>query len=102
VDDQELTKTILQTVQVLAVGKSLENEDKSKRSTVSGLGARADAQQTGRTVTLALRQADAEKLIFMQDQGRIWLTLLPSKKAQPVSTGGQTIETVFEGATNSD
>jgi pilus assembly protein CpaB len=97
VDDKEFTKTVLQKVQVLAVGSSLENAEPAK-SAAGGIGGVDTGGQAkaGRTVTLALSQANAEKLIFMQDQGRIWLTLLPSKKAEAVTTGGQTIDTVFE------
>lgn len=95
IDGKEMTKTILQKVRVLAVGTSLENSEK-QNSSVGSLTAAGEAQKTSRTVTLALSQEEAEKLIFMQDQGRIWLTLLPSSKAAAVSTSGQTIETVFK------
>ena len=93
--NQEITKTFLQKVQVLAVGTNLQNPE--QRSTASAISSSEKSSQTaGRTATLALTQADAEKLIYMQEEGRIWLTLLPSKKAQTVSTEGQTIETVFQ------
>lgn len=96
-DSEYLTKTILQKVRVLAVGTSLDNSDKAKTGTTAALSSRSsDAGKTGRTVTLALSQADSEKLIFMQDQGRIWLTLLPSKQARAVTTSGQTLNSVFK------
>lgn len=95
-DDEEFTKTILQKVHVLAVGSNLENPDASQRSAASRVSSSSSGAKTSRTVTLALSQVDSEKLIFMQDQGRIWLTLLPSKKAQAVTTDGQTVETVFK------
>jgi pilus assembly protein CpaB len=93
-EQMEFTKTVLQKVKVLAVGSSLDNAEQPKPSDAGGIA--ASPQQTSRTVTLALTQADAEKLIFIQDQGRVWLTLLPSKKAEAVTTSGQTINTVFE------
>ncbi|MDP1809521.1 MAG: Flp pilus assembly protein CpaB [Actinomycetota bacterium] len=91
----DMTKTFLQKVSVLAVGSSLENPVGGSQT---GLAAASAPSGTngGRTVTLALSQADAEKLIFMQDQGRIWLTLLPSGKAAAVTTVGQTIDSVFK------
>lgn len=94
-DDRELTKTILQKVQVLAVGTNMENRRGSQTSSIPE-AASSENNKNGKTVTLALSQADSEKLIFMQDQGRIWLTLLPSKKAQAVTTAGQTVDSVFK------
>ncbi len=92
----KMTKTFLQKVLVLAVGTSLENPRGSKTGGVSSLSSSEKTSQTGRTATLALSQSDAEKLIYMQEEGHIWLTLLPSKKAQTVSTEGQNIGSVFK------
>ena len=95
-EDKVFTKTILQNVEVLAVNSELENQEKSGGVSRSGAASGSNDDRAGRTVTLALSQADAEKLIFMQEEGRIWLTLMPSSKAKDVSTDGQTRETVFK------
>jgi pilus assembly protein CpaB len=45
-------------------------------------------------VTLALRPADAQKLVFAQEQGSVWLALLPPNQrgtAQPSTTLGELV-----------
>ncbi len=96
-NSEKMTKTILQKVRVLAIDKRLESEGTVAGSSGSGLtSSRSVRGRTERTVTLAVTQADGEKLIFVQEEGNIWLTLLPSVNAKTVSTDGQTFNTVFE------
>jgi pilus assembly protein CpaB len=95
--NQKMTKTFLQKIQVLAVNSVLENQE-DKKSSVSGLTSASSSNkssQTERTVTLAMSQADSEKLVFMQEEGSIWLTLLPSSKVATVTTAGQVVETAL-------
>lgn len=94
---QYITKTILQKVQVLAIGSNLENINPEQQQQRRGALGSSSRQSTsaGKTITLALSQADAEKLVFIQDQGVLWFTLLPSGQAETTTTGGQTIDTVF-------
>ena len=97
-DEQEiLSKTILQKVRVAAINSSMDNEDSSSEAKETGLsGSATKRPTTNTTISLAMSQADAEKLILMQEEGSVWLTLLPSKDAKTVATDGQTLKTVFE------
>ena len=95
-DDKEVTRTFLQKVKVLALGTSLENEETTPDKSNSKLAANTNADSRTKTVTLAISQGDAEKLVFMQEEGRIWLTLLPSGASKTVATTGQNVNTIFE------
>lgn len=92
----EMTKILLPKVRVLAVGNTIaptKGRAEEKKSLISGGGS---GQSMKQTVTLSLSPADAEKLVFAEEKGRVWLTLLPTSEVAPVSTAGQTIETVFK------
>jgi pilus assembly protein CpaB len=92
----DTTKILLQKVKVVAVGNTIapaKGRAEEKKSLVSGTGSDQSAKQT---VTLSLTPADAEKMVFAEEQGKVWLTLLPASEVAPVSTSGQTIETIFK------
>jgi len=98
-EGDSITKTVMQRVRVLAVGEETEREQ-SVSEPVKGIAnaSTRDEQSTvtKKTVTLAVTQGDAEKIVFSEEEGNVWLTLLPSPDAQPVSTPGQSIQTVFK------
>lgn len=72
------TKTVLQDIQVLAVGQNMDAEmPVPKEMPVS--------------VTLAVSCADAEKLVFAEEVGRIRLTLRPIMEEGHIDTPGATI-----------
>jgi pilus assembly protein CpaB len=92
----DMTKIILQKVRVIAAGSVIapptgRAEEPKTVSSRMGTG-----QSTKQTVTLSLTPGDAEKLVFAEEKGRVWLTLLPATDAAPAVTGGQTIESVFK------
>lgn len=89
---QQITKTILQRVQVLALGSNL---DDSAKNTSSG-GGLGSGGQRDQTITLALSQQEAEKLVFVQEQGQIWLTLVPPAQGETGVTPGQTLTTILK------
>lgn len=92
----DLTKILLQNVRIIAVGdiiapqKGRAEEEKSV-STKTNLG-----QAVKQTVTLSLSPADAEKLVFAEEKGSVWLSLHTAKETEKVKTSGQTIETIFK------
>lgn len=72
------TKTILQDIQVLAIGQNMDAElPVCKEMPVS--------------ITLAVSCVDAEKLVFAEEMGRIRLILRPVKEEGHVDTPGATI-----------
>lgn len=91
------TQTLLKDVVVLAVGGSLENAGDSgavPKSRVNG----AASSENAKTITLAVSQADAEKLIALQEDGRSWLTLLPpSESISPTAAGELRSQALVEG-----
>jgi hypothetical protein len=47
-------------------------------------------------VTLALAPADVVKLVFAEEQGSVWLSLLPPTATEAPTAAGRTIKTIFE------
>lgn len=92
-----LTKLILPKAKVLAVDQTLETGSgtapTSGVSNPSGSGPLAgggsqSAQPLAPTVTLALTPADAEKLVFALEEGKVWLGLYsPTDPSTPVVPG---------------
>lgn len=78
----DLSRVLLTGVEVLAAGGE-------------GRGGAPAASQK-RTITLALTPADAEKLVFAEEKGKVWIGLAPVKPQDAAPTGGQTIESVFK------
>ncbi|HVZ74110.1 MAG TPA: Flp pilus assembly protein CpaB [Polyangia bacterium] len=76
-DSEELSKVILQNVKVLAVGKELEVNDRTRN------------QATSATVaTLLVNPEESEKLALATSQGRLMLTLRSWTDNQAVITQG--------------
>ncbi len=92
----EMTKALLQNVKVLAVGDTIAPREGRAQEEKSLVSSSNSGETTKRTVTVSLTLADAEKLIFAEEKGKVWLSLMPASEAEPVSTPGQTFETVFE------
>ena len=95
-----VTKLILPKVKVLAVGQSLDSAsaDAAATKTSSG-GALAGGGQSANqnvipTVTLALTPAEAEILVFAQEEGKIWLALFSPTDLQVPATSGARYTTV--------
>jgi pilus assembly protein CpaB len=100
--EEAVTRLILPKARVLAVGESTtsipesaEAESTDDAGTLTTSGARSDAEVPS-TVTLALSPADAEKLVFAQEEGRVWLALLGSGTTEVPATPGQQFPGVIE------
>ncbi|MDP2401238.1 MAG: RcpC/CpaB family pilus assembly protein, partial [Actinomycetota bacterium] len=104
---EAVTKLILRKAKVLAVGTSTtaisttatseEDKDNGQVGTLAGGdGALASSAETPSTITLALSPADAEKLVFAQEQGKVWLALLGSGTTEVPATPGQQFPGVIE------
>ncbi len=101
-DGNDLTKILLQKVRVIAinenVGAEKETQGTKKADAVvpSPTGNSVGIGNQQSTVTLALVPSDAEKLVFAQENGKLWLGLHPSLNAEIADTKGRTLKTVFK------
>jgi pilus assembly protein CpaB len=86
-----ISKLILSKVKVLAVGAELTAASTAQAGTANssgGLSSVGQTVQSASTITLALTAADAEKLVFTEEQGRVWLGLFsPTDPNTPVTPG---------------
>ncbi|MCX8032569.1 MAG: Flp pilus assembly protein CpaB [Thermoleophilia bacterium] len=85
-----LSRVILQQVEVLAVDPLVETE------TTGGGGVFSSGESTQRVpsnpvITLMVSPADAEKLVFAQEFGRVWFTLVPAEDTTEVETAGRSL-----------
>ncbi len=86
--EEEITKTLLWNVEVLYLGIRVISPDKTEASS-DGTGA----------VTLAVTPQDSEKLVFveeMEENGDIWLALVPAGGIEKEETPGRTIDTILD------
>jgi pilus assembly protein CpaB len=94
---EDMTKILLSNVKVIAVGNVIAPQEgrAEEQKTLTSSG--SSSSDTGkRVVTLALTPGDAEKVVFAEEKGSVWLSLLPASESESVSTPGQTHETVFK------
>lgn len=102
--EEAVTKLILRKARVLAVGASTTalsssstDEEPERGGTLSAPRTAGSAEKdVPGTVTLALSPADAEKLVFAQELGRVWLALLGSGTTEVPATAGQTFPGVIK------
>ncbi len=100
-----VTKVIIPKARVLAVGTSVgieapqqatEGSSNGDSGVFSGNERNRQADAVPRTVTLALSIAQAERLVFSQERGEVWLALLPTNAVDLPATKGQTVKTVLK------
>ena len=99
-DEGAQTQILLQKVKILAVGEQTDPDPEpvSTEAEPTGLAAssRNEQKTSALTVTLALAPADVEKLVFAEEQGSVWLALLPATATDVPATDGRTLQSVFE------
>jgi Flp pilus assembly protein CpaB len=81
---QRTSRFLLQDVQVLAVGGTAQEGRRVGQGRNQSLSA----------VTLAVRPADVERVVFAAENGSLYLSLLPPGQ-RPVPTRGRTIDNEF-------
>jgi pilus assembly protein CpaB len=81
---QRTSRFLLQDVQVLAVGATAQEGRRIGQGRNQSLSA----------VTLAVRPADVERVVFAAENGSLYLSLLPPGQ-RPVPTRGRTIDNEF-------
>jgi Flp pilus assembly protein CpaB len=93
------TRFVLQGLPVIAVGRDVRPlpEAEQDPTTVTTVAGQEEAPAEVSTVyTLEVTPEQAERLVFAQQNGSIYLTLVPLDFVE-VDTVGITIETLFEG-----
>jgi pilus assembly protein CpaB len=83
---QRTSRFLLQDVQVLAVGATAQEDRRT--------GPGQARNQSLSAVTLAVRPADVERVVFAAENGSLYLSLLPPGQ-RPVPTRGRTIDNEF-------
>lgn len=99
---EALTRVLLPKARVLAVGTDVgapaaeePTNDRSLTANTSS-GPEEQAAQAAPTVTLALAPLDVEKIVFAEEQGSVWLALLPATETELPATAGRTLQSLYE------
>jgi pilus assembly protein CpaB len=107
--EEAITKVILRKARVIAAGADVTTTESGVTTSATtqdaGGGGVLGGGDTGRggepaevpgTITLAIPPAEAERLIFAEEQGRVWLALIGSATTEVPSTPGMTYPRVLE------
>jgi len=95
---EAITKTILWNVKVLYIGTRAITAEEQKTQTGKILSSQAEKDKTTlkiSTITLAVSPEDAEKLVFSEELGFVWLALVPSSGVLEKETPGRTYNNIF-------
>ena len=96
---EPITKTLLWNVKVLYLGTRTITAEEQKEKDSKILSNQAAKDQNAiivNTVTLAVSPEDAEKLVFSEEMGLVWLALVPSEGIEVKETPGRTFKNIFE------
>jgi len=96
---EPITKTLLWNVKVLYLGTREITAEEQKEKDSKILSNQAAKDQNAiiiNTVTLAVSPEDAEKLVFSEEMGLVWLALVPSEGIEVKETPGRTFKNIFE------
>jgi len=94
---QPETRVLLPKAKVLAVNGRLVPEQTEEKQTGRGLASSSrGGSGTVPTVTLALAPADVVKLVFAEEQGSVWLSLLPPTTTDVPAVSGRTLKSIFQ------
>lgn len=97
-DDSARTRILIPKARVLAVGESVGAESADAQPKKAGGIANAKASDRGAapaSITLAVTPGDAERLVLVQEKGKVWLALLPATATDGASGRGQALDTVL-------
>jgi pilus assembly protein CpaB len=101
-DGDDVTRILLKKVRVLAVGKSVGVEKDRDGTEAKGVVAsseqteeRSSSRTSAGSITLALNGTDAQKVVFAEEKGKVWLGLLSTGGVPPVEVPGVNLQTVF-------
>ena len=92
----DTTKTVLWNIEILYIGVKVTIDDISAKNKglLSSSGSGKEPVEI-KTVTLALTPEQAEKLVFSEELGTVWLALLPVGGVEETDTPGRTLDNIF-------
>jgi len=92
----DTTKTVLWNIEILYIGVKVTIDDISAKNKglLSSSGSSNEPVET-KTVTLAVTPEQAEKLVFSEELGTVWLALLPVGGVEETDTPGRTLDNIF-------
>ena len=86
---------ILQQVEVLAMDPLVATEAEGRTGVLSGGGDTGQEVPDMPVITLMVTPADAERLVFAQEFGSVWFTLVPAEDTTEVDTTGRALPNVL-------
>lgn len=97
----EITRLLLPEAKVVAMGGKLTAEQtvqttEEDQGGGGAFGAANEESDAPRVMTLSVTPQDAEKLIFAEETGSVWVTLLPATAQEAPSAPGRSLQTLFE------
>ena len=92
----DTTKTVLWNIEILYIGVKVTIDDISAKNKglLSSSGSSNEPVEI-KTVTLAVTPEQAEKLVFSEELGTVWLSLLPAGGVEETDTPGRTLDNIF-------
>jgi Flp pilus assembly protein CpaB len=98
-DQEATTRILIPKAKVLALGQNVSTGGAVDGGTTTLQTGNQQAQPAPQgkaaSVTLALAPTDVEKLVFAQENARVWLSLLSPDGTEPGVTTGETQKTLF-------
>ena len=92
----DTTKTVLWNIEILYIGAKVAiNDVSSNNKGLLSSGSSGKEPVEIKTVTLAVTPEQAEKLVFSEELGTVWLALLPVGGVQETDTPGRTLDNIF-------
>ena len=92
----DITKTVLWNIEILYIGAKVTIDDISaKNKGLLSSGGSGKEPVEIKTVTLAVTPEQAEKLVFSEELGTVWLALLPVGGVEETDTPGRTLDNIF-------
>ena len=90
------TKTVLWNIEILYIGAKIVIAESSanNKGMLSSSGSSQEPVEI-KTVTLAVTPEQAEKLVFSEELGTVWLALLPVGGVEETDTPGRTLDNIF-------
>ena len=92
----DTTKTVLWNIEILYIGaKVIIDELSTTNKGLLSSGGSSKEPIEIKTVTLAVTSEQAEKLVFSEELGTVWLALLPVGGVEETDTPGRTLDNIF-------
>jgi len=92
----DTTKTLLWNIEILYIGEktAIDVLSAQNKGLLSSSGSNEEPVEI-KTVTLAVTPEQAEKLVFSEELGTVWLALLPVGGIKETDTPGRTLDNIF-------